>query len=520
MSWLKRSIRDLEASGDTAGLVQALGHRNAEDRARAAAALGRSQRPYVVGPLVTALADREGLVRKAAAEALGKLGDQRAVEPLIGALQEDGVVLSSAAAAAEALGLLGDRRAIVPLMAALDRDQPNLQIASARALGVLGDRRAVGTLIVALFSKIQTVRLEAIKALGTLGDKRAAPALADAIRTDDPTVRTSAVNSLVLLGAPAVAPLVALLQVDDRETRLAAVAALGRLGAPAVAPLLALLQVDDRETRLAAVAALGRLGDRRAVEPLIGMLASDDWDEWSAACDALVRIADLAAAPPLIAALGTYDRRRMKSALKALSALRYTPGRDVGDVGYWIAALTVGEADHRGKAVEALAHMGAPAVDPVAKVLTSRFVDSDVLGAAATALQRSGDANAAKELLDALNNHPRAEVREAATSRLQFLAASLSGDAAEIESVVKTATHIRSLLGDALQHTDPELWETVACAGCASDQYTNWGNDVSCCGGSGFITSSRGSNPRYDELQRQIFLLDCLGAALGRKSLS
>jgi HEAT repeat protein len=138
-------------------------------------------------------------VRLAAGEALGNTNDPRAVEPLLAALKDEDAKMRGVAAAAlnELLwGLRGPQRAeaplrdvealraVQPLIAALKGDDSAVRFAVAVGLGAIGDPRAVQPLIAALKDEDSHVRGGAALGLAAMIDPRAVKPLKDARDTE------------------------------------------------------------------------------------------------------------------------------------------------------------------------------------------------------------------------------------------------------------------------------------------------------------------------------------------------
>ncbi len=105
---------------------------NAERRARATLALGKSGNPLAIEQLIQALADASPRVRRSAAHALGETGSELATEPLIKELLNDASDIRGEAA--EALGNLGHASSIDPLIQALEDPDPRVRISAIRGL--------------------------------------------------------------------------------------------------------------------------------------------------------------------------------------------------------------------------------------------------------------------------------------------------------------------------------------------------------------------------------------------------
>lgn len=129
----------------------------------AASALGETNDPRAVEPLVDALKATDWVLRSAAAEALGEIKDSRAVAPLISALSDaDSDVRWHAAVA---LARIKDNRAVEPLISALKDPDSNVRRNAASALGEIKDRRAIAPLSVAQKDTEVTVAFDAGTAL-------------------------------------------------------------------------------------------------------------------------------------------------------------------------------------------------------------------------------------------------------------------------------------------------------------------------------------------------------------------
>jgi HEAT repeat protein len=199
-----------------------------------------------------------------------------------------------------------------------------------------------------------------IDALREGGDVRG---LIEALADEDGYVQLAAASALGELGdARAVEPLVGVLQLGGATG--AVTRALAELGEPAVEPLIAVAADDEEgdERRANAIVALRRIGDPRAAEALIVALRSGSDSVCGLAADALRGFADPRAVEPLIGVLrGPYARARSD-------------------------------------AVNALAAIGEPAVEPLAAVLRDREESESARVEAAEALGRIGGRRAADAL--------------------------------------------------------------------------------------------------------------------------
>jgi HEAT repeat protein len=181
--------------------------------------------------------------------------------------------------------------------------------------------------------------------------------------------REAAVERLVALGKPAVVPLIQALEQDHAGVLMRA---LGRLGdARAVEPLLAALCQVNPHVRQDAATALGLIGDPRAIGPLIDAfrLESGDTEDITAWQDAAQALARLGA--PAVEPL--------------------------------IRALRDENSTVRAWSAHALGQMGIPqAVGPLIAALAD--ADLQVRSDASVALGKIGDASAAEALVARLSD--------------------------------------------------------------------------------------------------------------------
>jgi HEAT repeat protein len=155
-------------------LITALREGDADDRQRAAIAMGTSGDAQFVEPLAEALNnDEDDFVRSFAATSLGNIGDPKAVDPLIKALSDRHLLVRRSAA--KALGSLGDQRAFDPLIRALNNEHYMVRRAAALALGSLADARAVKPLIGILRDEDIYIRIGAAIALMDIGESAIPP---------------------------------------------------------------------------------------------------------------------------------------------------------------------------------------------------------------------------------------------------------------------------------------------------------------------------------------------------------
>ena len=463
-------------------------------RRDAAKALGELGDTRAVGPLTASLRDSHAHVSAEAAIALGKLGDTRAVEPLIGFLHSERATAKALrelkhnalsdlsytglkavenlvkehahvrASAVEALAKLGDSRAVEPLIASLEDDDADVRFSAARTLGELGDARAVEPLaarlgvygaesFVAALAKLgaieqliacvkdwntnDAVRVSAAEALGDLGDVRATEALVVALgRGRNPDAVVAALMKLDAMDA-----LIACVKDSNmRDARVSAVMALLRSGnsldklsdAWAVEPLIDCLSYTDQEKeRCLAASALGKTGDARAVEPLIDCLKDAcNRNYGDTEASAVEALAELG--QPAVEPLVAClnDRRVQPSAAEALNRLLKT--HVVRAVKPLIACLR-----HQKTGFNAyceLVRLGEPAVEPLIACLQRSSGKEEEL--AARALGELGAPRALEPLFACFRRDW--SVREGPASSLITLGKALSkvGDRRVLEQLL------------------------------------------------------------------------------------
>jgi HEAT repeat protein len=219
---------------------------------------------------------KDPAIRTSSAEALGAIRDGRAAEALIGALSDPDWNVRMAAAAS--LGAIGGPRAVEPLIALLeDRahhtfehsfQRESVRETAAAALGALGDQRAIEPLGVALGYEGTDVHLRSVEALATIGGPRAAELLVGGLRDRTKSVRDVAAKALDGLDWTP----------HSADEAGAYWAARGKwnkcikIGAPAVEPLILIVKDNYPALSADAMAALAAIGDPRAVEPLVEAL--------------------------------------------------------------------------------------------------------------------------------------------------------------------------------------------------------------------------------------------------------
>ncbi len=322
-------------------LVSRLKSKDAEVRAMAADALGKTKSKRAVKELASVVEDDDHIVRSKAVGALHDIGapavnaliggvkgdnsdvrrlcakylgfqkDKRAVEPLLAVLNDH--ESSVRATVAFALGKFGDPRAVEPLLSTLKDPETEVRARSASALGRIGDNKAFVHLQPLLNDKEGRVRRSAAFAVGKTGGHQAVALLIPLLEDTDWLVRESAAVALGNLGdARAVPSLIALLNEEHFRLQEKARDALAEIGEQSVEQLLKALESEDPKIRKNAAVALGKIGDSRAIEPLFMALKDTDRATW-----ALAKIGQ-PAIQPLIGALGGEGGEKAASALREI----------------------------------------------------------------------------------------------------------------------------------------------------------------------------------------------------------
>lgn len=275
--------------------------------------------------------------------------------------------------AAESLGDIGDLKAVDPLIHALDDEDYFMQINTTVALGKIGDPRAVNPLISLYLendhmgrSKLEKAIEEAIIAIGEPAVKELIPKLMnveifESHERDDEVELAS--YALVKIGNPAINDLLDALEKEELRVGAAEVLkSLGyipadetsqiwywiglgeedelvKIGSSAVEPLILYLGNQDDEVRQFAIYALGEIGDSRAIDPLVEAL--NDSEEYTVRWSAVM-------------ALGKIDN------LSAIEAL--------------ITAFKDERQEVRNAAIDALAQIGEPAIEPLTEAIYSNEI--------------------------------------------------------------------------------------------------------------------------------------------------
>lgn len=238
-----------------------------------------------VDRLLEGLRAGDEMTSAASAWALGKTEDPRAVTPLIRAL--DNRFPKTREWAARSLGALGDPRAVDPLIVGLEDRDEVVREWSARSLAAIGDPVAIDALMRAVDDPNAVVRQWIVRALGEFRDERTIPTLLECLEDSSPVVQEWAVRALGMFyqsppwgswnpGQPTPKP-----------------------GEPVlVSSLIDLLGSDDADVREWSARTLGNIGDESAVEPLTELVSDDNAEVSEWASRALESLQDSKATAP------------------------------------------------------------------------------------------------------------------------------------------------------------------------------------------------------------------------------
>jgi HEAT repeat protein len=146
---------------------------------------GKSSQKAAVAPLIEALHDPDPDVRSSAALALGASEDPRALEPLVQRLLQRDELPIARRCAAEGLAYLQDRRATSSLLRMVEQPQEDheVRLFAARALVQLAEPQAVELFQRVLRDQQAPTKLRKVAAdgVGALGDSTALPMLAEVL---------------------------------------------------------------------------------------------------------------------------------------------------------------------------------------------------------------------------------------------------------------------------------------------------------------------------------------------------
>ncbi|MGD8815301.1 MAG: HEAT repeat domain-containing protein [Anaerolineales bacterium] len=314
--------------------------------------------------------------------------DENDMDGLIKALEHaDSKIVRDAAGA---LGEIGDPIALNALARLIENDDTVARVRESAfwALGKLG-KPAVDWLIEALTHEKNILREKAARTLLDTKDTRAMRPLIQALEDEYWPVRKAAAISLGFLGDDsAVEALVRATQDGYNQVREEAERALHRLGresdgssspaAPDIAAMQAAGDVRgliealsyerDAEVRKQAAEALGRMGAQEAVEPLIALLSDSTSRNFVSWNDSAVQA---------LAQIGAPAMEPLKSALEhsKLVEVRAGVAEALGEIGdpqaidRLLASLWDSKPIVRSMAAQALAKIGEPAVPRLIRIL-------------------------------------------------------------------------------------------------------------------------------------------------------
>ncbi len=311
-------------------------------REDAAMALGHSDDPRSIQPLIRCLRDSDRAVRNAAAGSLTALGEP-AVVSLGFCLTDPNLHVQEMAASI--LATIADDQVFEPLLSALVNPNWIVRMSAAKGLARIKDPRSIDTLILLLQDKVPAVRDEAGRAIQAIGEA-SVPPLLQGLQDQDWRIRLRAIEALSLLKPEiAVEPLMRLVKIDpDTAVRQDAVKVLGEIGHAQAIPLL-LDALTTPSLQLRAIEALGQLRAADAVPHLTTLIRSlktktyedrmegctdpkykEDLPPLEAAVRALANIGDPRAIPALLDALNsTLLRQEAAGALTHFGEAAKTP---------------------------------------------------------------------------------------------------------------------------------------------------------------------------------------------------
>jgi HEAT repeat protein len=271
MSFLEKVLgkKKTNTGKDISGLLKDLERDDIERGVCAAEALGKSQNPAAVLPLITALENKNYVA-----------SGNSAVAPV-------------AEAAEKALIQLGPLAFdhVLPLLQRYDKPGDwHIRVRAARILGQIGDPRAAAPITHLLREQDSAVRTAAVKALSSIG-KPAREALIEASKQENNLMKTGANEALALIGESPQGAETSL--IDD------------------------LMKNSDLSIKKQAARALGNIGSKEGIDALISSLKEEDKDLRAYAMQSLVRIGP-PAEEKVLAALNNIDRETMRNTRNAL----------------------------------------------------------------------------------------------------------------------------------------------------------------------------------------------------------
>jgi HEAT repeat protein len=422
------------------GLTEALlTDPDADIRSVVASALGRTQAPSRVEPLLKALHDKDPSVVKSAMIGLRRVNDDRVIERLVPLLKhQDFSVRTSAGQAIDTIRWVPPDReqrvwfsvakgwyeraaglgvdSLPALRLTLETAPVSAGVRAVEALGKIPDPSVVRLLCDALNSKEPVICIAACEALSRVGGNEAVQALLPCLQSPHTQVRAESARALGILGAAeATALITKLLQDKEWEVRREAASALGKLGNPeSIEPLAKVLDDMDGDVREAAAVALSKTRDRRAVAPLVLALKDESASVRRIAAAGLSRVdPDWISLPETRTAA-----EQLKVAIQdAEPAVRFFVAQLLVNLGEMPPEVLLG--------FSAEDHLASPAIKRK-RMGTSLCIalledrDRDIRQAAAEALGRLGDERARQALTKA-SGDPDGDVAAASVMALQAI---------------------------------------------------------------------------------------------------
>ncbi len=224
----------------------------------ALAAQARRGEPAATPEILHKMASLDGHTFPAAIVALGRTQRPEALSPLIKLLKHPDATLRTYAA--EALGELALKEAYLPLTSGLRDQDASVRASTATSLGKVHDSRSIPLLIQALSETDLKVRISAAEGLRRLGQSHLEPYEA-ALRETDYAIRHFAIGSIrKAWGSEAIPLLAGALNDSAPRVRIAVVRAIGEIGeVKEIALLKQALQDSDLAVRTYAAGNIGRI---------------------------------------------------------------------------------------------------------------------------------------------------------------------------------------------------------------------------------------------------------------------
>ncbi len=315
-------------------LVEHLQGRIAGDPATAVALLAEVGDPRATATLAAEL-ERGRVAMPVVLRALGATEDPAALVPVLGALASKDAAIRLAAMEALRPLIRNDARAGDVLMEHLADEDLEVRVLAAEYLGILRVGAATPKLTsLAGPGNPTRLRMAAIDALGKIGRPEATKTLLDVLREGPTDLHGAAATALSYIDdASAIAALSSQAQTDRGPTRHEVVRALGATlrGRPdaSARKLLRQLALDGSvKVSLAAIAGLAAARDPSDVEFLRGLVDQAAADRRRAAAWALGELSDLRAVETLAAGLSSKDDRFVGDAAWALGEILVANPKD------------------------------------------------------------------------------------------------------------------------------------------------------------------------------------------------